>query len=79
MTTKAACKCPVLVEEKLLNLNRFQLNTFQGDNIIQYYMVVNSVRPSGPCLSSVVIMKRFQSYVPCFLMFNIFRTPILEP
>ena len=52
VTLKRAWKCSVSIEETLLNLNRFQLFTFQGDDIFQYYMVINSVRPSDNCLST---------------------------
>ena len=48
MTLKEAWKCSVSFEETVLNLNRFQLTTCQGDDMFQYHMVINSVRPSGP-------------------------------
>ena len=35
MTMKRASKCSVSIEETLLNLNRFQLTTFQGNDIFQ--------------------------------------------
>ena len=57
MTVKGALKYSVSIEETLLNLNKFQLITFQGDNIFQYYMAINSDRPSGVCLSSEVQTK----------------------
>ena len=50
------------VEETLLNLNRFQLTNFHGDDICQSNMDINSVSPaSGPCLSSVVLLKKYLS------------------
>ena len=50
MTLNGARKCSFFIEEILLNLNKFQLTTFQEDDIFQYYVVIiNSVRPSVFC------------------------------
>ena len=43
MTLKGACKCSVSIKETLLDLDRFQLTTFQGDDIFQYNMVIYSM------------------------------------
>ena len=61
MTPKGAWKCSVSFERGTTDLNRFQ-----GDDIFKYYMAINSVRPSDPSVSSVVPLKRVQSYVPKF-------------
>ena len=54
-------------EETILNLNRFELTLFQEDDIFQYHTVINSVWPSCPFLSSIVLLKRSQSYFPLVL------------
>ena len=54
----------------MLNLHRRDTTEFEYvsvdhvSDIFQYYMVINSVRSSGPCLSSVVLLERSQSYFP---------------
>ena len=40
--------CSVCIEEILLNLNRLQLTTFQGDDIFHYYVVDERTDKSPP-------------------------------
>ena len=64
----------ISVEETLLNSSRFQLTTFQENDAFQYHMIMNSVRLSGPCLSSVVLSHTSPRFkIKCTALIIFFR------